>query len=429
MAALAAIRSKDMTVEELTSLFLSKIESENPAIHAVRQVLADEAIQSARDMDDRLSRNETVGLLAGLPVLIKENCDTLGAVCSAGLNFRRTHKPRSDSWITARLRKAGAIVLGVSVSDPGAFDVRTLDVTHPLNPDLTVGGSSGGSAAALAAGMCLGTIGTDTGGSIRIPSACCATIGLKPTFGSLPMDGIFPLVPSLDHVGPMAGSVEDVRLIWSELATQSSLAQQPVKTVGINRKWIDVAAPEIRQAFAALQDMLADLNIKCVEIDMPDPAAIVDMHLRIFVVESAAYHLARFSNHLLSYPKIAQDGFEAAHPMPIAEYINAYKQRILFTKQVDALLSQVDCLITPTLAYFEPPRAAEKLLIDGVLVNFTAALVRHTCLFNHTGHPALAMPFPKAKSQLASMQIVCRHHQEEALLSFGSFLENPKRDF
>lgn len=421
---MSAIRSRDISAEMLTATFLSRIEKQNPKINAVRHVLADEAIENARAIDDALARGEELGPLAGMPVLIKENCDTIGAVCSAGLSFRETHHQKKDSWITNRLRASGANILGVSVSSPGAFDVRTLHVTNPTNSEMTVGGSSGGSAAALAAGFCLGAIGTDTGGSIRIPSACCGTVGLKPTFGALAMDGIFPLVSSLDHVGPMARSVEDLELIWSALSTRTSLNHEVAKTVGIDRKWLGEADPEIRLQFELLEKRLTALNIKIVDVTLPDPDTIVDMHLCIFVVESAAYHLSHHSDHLQSYPQIARDGFGAANDRTVADYVNAYKKRVLFTKQVDAVLAHVDFLITPTLASFQPRRMAEELKIGGAAIDFTSALVRNTCLFDHTGHPALAMPFPTSDLNLTSMQIVGGNHQEHALLSFGAGLES-----
>jgi Asp-tRNA(Asn)/Glu-tRNA(Gln) amidotransferase A subunit family amidase len=169
-AASAAVTQRDVSFEQLTSQFLTRITEGNPAVGAIRVLAANEALNAARAMDSLLEAGGPLPPLAGMPVVIKENCDTNGMPCSAGLPFRGGNVPTTDAPVVKRLRDAGAIILGVSISDPGAFGVRTAEVTHPLDPALTVGGSSGGSAAALAAGFCLGAIGTDTGGSIRIPS-------------------------------------------------------------------------------------------------------------------------------------------------------------------------------------------------------------------------------------------------------------------
>ena len=191
LAALTSMQNHDLSAEDLTSAYLSHIESVNPNINAIRHILKQAALEQAQLVDRQRKAGQAVGPLAGLPVVIKENCDVQGLSCSAGLSFRENCVAQQDAWVTQKLKAAGAIILGTSISDPGAFGVRTSAVTHPLKPELTVGGSSGGSAGALAAQMCLGAIGTDTGGSIRIPSACCGTVGLKPSFAALSMDGIF----------------------------------------------------------------------------------------------------------------------------------------------------------------------------------------------------------------------------------------------
>lgn len=424
VAACAAIRKRDVSVQELTSRFLGRIEDGNGRIGAVRHALADQAIEAARAMDARIRAGEALPLLAGLPVVVKENCDTVGAACSAGLSFRADHMPSTDSSIAARLRAAGAIVLGVSVSDPGAFGVRTPDITHPVDPTLTVGGSSGGSAAALAAGFCLGAIGTDTGGSIRIPSACCGTVGLKPTFGALPMGGIFPLIPSLDHVGPMARTVEDVALLWAALRNDEGGNGARVQKIGFDPIWLQEADAEIRGAFGQVLDLLKAQGIECQEVQLPDLDEISEMHGRIFSVEGAAYHRANFKEHIGTYPPIAQSWFAAALQAPVGDYVNASEKRVRFTDQVNRLLEDVDVILTPTLSVSRPRRDAEELIVSGKSCDFTMALVRQTCLFDHTGHPALAMPInADPASPSPSLQLVGRHQGENNILTFAGALE------
>lgn len=424
MAAAAAILANDVSAEEVTAEFLRRIDEVNPNIGAMRQVLANEALAQAREIDSRRGHGEALGPLAGLPVAIKENCDTRGAVCSAGLAFRRNHVPPKDSSITERLRAAGTIVLGVTTSDPGAFDVRTLDVTHPIRPELTVGGSSGGSAAALAAKMCLGAIGTDTGGSIRIPSACCGTAGLKPTFGSLPMEGIFPLVQSLDHVGPMGRTVGDVELLWNSLAPHKRDPDNTPRTLGFDPKYVAEADEKIRNDFQTVIDRCRKMGKECLEVDLPDLDDVVTMHGRIFVVEAARYHTTHHGRDLERYPEIAQRFFQIANDLAVADQVDAFKKRVEYTKRTNDLFRQVDLFLTPTIAIHEPLKSAAKLTISGRSHDYTMALVRHTCLFNHTGHPALAMPVaPRSDGLPSSIQIVGGYGQEAGLLSFGKELE------
>jgi Asp-tRNA(Asn)/Glu-tRNA(Gln) amidotransferase A subunit family amidase len=424
VAAVAAIRNRDCSVAELTESFLARIAEHNPRLNALRDSDADQARQTAIALDARLDRGEDIGPLGGLPVVVKENCDTAGYACSAGLPFRADHRPTSDSWITARLRSAGAVILGTSISDPGAFGVRTAEVTHPADASLTVGGSSGGSAAALAAGLCLGAIGTDTGGSIRIPSACCGTVGLKPTFDALPMTGVFPLVPSLDHVGPMARTVADTALLWSALGVRRVDAPRTVKRVGIDLAWVADADTPIRNAFSVLLDRLTNAGVEVHEIALPKIDSVWDIHGDVFLVESAAWHLARYSDRRNQYPQIAQDGFDLAEAMQVEAYIKACRGRGQARNQVTALFDTVDLIIAPTLSVYLPPKEPETLMVNGRATDYVMALVRQTSLFNVTGHPSLAMPLTRARGTVApSLQIVGRNGAEPDILAFGVWIE------
>lgn len=424
MAAVAAIRNHDCSAADLTERFLARIAEHNPRINALRDSDADQSRHTARALDARLDRGEDIGPLGGLPVVVKENCDTAGYACSAGLSFRESHRPTTDSWITARLRSAGAVILGTSISDPGAFGVRTAEVNHPIDTALTVGGSSGGSAAALAAGLCLGAIGTDTGGSIRIPSACCGTVGLKPSFDALPMSGIFPLVPSLDHAGPMARTVGDTALLWSALDVRRTDAPRPVNRVGVDPAWLADADAPIRDSFSVLLDRLTNAGIEVHEITLPGIDSVWDIHGDVFLVESAAWHLARYADRRSQYPKIAQDGFDLAEAMQVARYIKACRGRAQARNRVTAVLDTLDLILAPTLSVYLPPKESETLMVSGKTLDYVMALVRQTSLFNVTGHPSLAMPIPGKWAPVApSLQIIGRYGAEHQILAFGTWLE------
>ena len=420
VAAVAAIRRREVSATELIGHFLTGIKHSNPEFSAVRETLEDQALKKAEELDARIEKGKPVGPLAGLPVVVKENCDTKGATCSAGLSFRREHRPKEDAGITGMLRDADAIILGVSVSDPGAFSTRTPDVVHPLDKRLTVGGSSGGSAAALLSGMCMGAIGTDTGGSIRIPSACCGTVGLKPTYGSLPVTGIFPLVPSLDHVGPMARNVIDVELMWHALRSRNLPDTRSIVRIGFDPAWLSEAEPDIQHAMYELFASIKRQGIAVREIRLPELDEIAEVHGTIFIVEALNYHVATYGRHRFEYPQIAQNWFDVAEKTTAEDYEAAVAKRAVYTARVDELLGEVDLLLGPTLLVREIDKDAMKIRIAERDLDFTMGMVRATSLFDHTGHPGLAMPLSSNCEGIPpSLQIVGRKHDETRLLKFA----------
>ena len=378
MAATAAIRTKTLTVRGLTEFFLNRAEVENRTIGALRQIFFDEAIQSAEALDRRIAQGENIGPLGGLPVVVKENCDVAGAVCSAGLSFRNDHTPHTDSKIVDRLRASGAVILGLSVSDPGAFSTRTLEVNHPLDSTLTVGGSSGGSGAALRAGMCLGAIGTDTGGSVRIPAACCGVVGLKPTYGNLPMDGIFPLVHSLDHAGPMACSVKDVQLLWSGLTGQANKPARRSYTIGYDPAWLGEADLDVKGPFSRFLSECENRGCRSRPISLPKLDDISNVHGTLFLDEALRWHMSHYGAHRKDYPHIARDWFDLAEQADPSTVEKALATRQKMTEAIDALLSEVDFIATPTLLRSSFQKADETVPIAGKILETTMAMVRTT---------------------------------------------------
>ena len=419
-AAVAAVLNGDMSAEQLLSAFINRIEQENPEINAVRALMRDHALAQARAVDLKRAAGKTCGPLAGLPVLIKENCDVAGAICSAGLDFRRSHVPTRDSAVVRSLREADAIILGVSISDPGAFDTRTAEVVHPIDAALTVGGSSGGSAAGLAAGMCLGAIGTDTGGSIRIPSACCGTAGLKPTYDALPLAGVFPLVPSLDHVGPMARNVGDVAMMWGALRGTENIPRPLPKRIGYDPAYLEECDPVIRTALWEALETCRARGVVCIELALPDLNAVLEMHSTIFTVESHRYHTAHHHADIGKYPELARVWFNVADSIKPEKYERATALRAEMTAQLDELFRDVGIILAPTMSCLVPEKTAQVIVISGQPLPFTMGMVRQTCLLDHTGHPALSAPLRAHGAQIpASVQLIGPKHGETAIMSFA----------
>jgi Asp-tRNA(Asn)/Glu-tRNA(Gln) amidotransferase A subunit family amidase len=423
--ALSALASGDIAAAELTEAALRRIEAVNPSIGALREVFAERARRDARLTDEARMAGRSVGSLAGLPIVIKENIDVTPGACTAGLDFLAGRKAVTDAWATATLRAAGAVVLGTAVSDPGAFGVRTAEVRHPKQEGLTVGGSSGGSAAALAAGLCYGALGTDTGGSIRIPASCCGVVGLKPTRGRIPLDGIFPLAWSLDHVGPMAVGVADLLPLAQVLDPKAFQTAPPPRkgVIGYDPGYFADAQPEVLECFASLLERCRDLGYRLREVALPRPADILPMHGTIFACESGAFYLEEFAAYQDRFPAEAQSMFRYLRGLRPQDYVIADRQRTVVRGRVEGAFDAVDFILAPTLPVAAPSATAEGFMIGGQWTDFTYALVRYTALFNHSGHPVLCLPYPAVGGGGSiGVQVVGRLDADADVLTFGTGL-------
>ncbi|WP_048648505.1 amidase [Nitratireductor soli] len=421
---LSRLEKREITARDLTVAFLDRIEAHNAALGAVTDILAETAGKTAARIDEMRAQGSDPGPLGGLPVLVKDIIDTVPAVCSAGLPFLSDRRPQHDAWIVKRLRDAGAVILGVTATDPGAFGVRTEAVRHPVWPDFTVGGSSGGSGAALAAGFGYLALGTDTGGSIRIPAAACEIAGLKPTYGCWPLQGIRPLTHTLDHVGPMARSVADLVSIWQALEASGGprLPDNPV--IGFDPSGFAEADPIVHEGMEAALAGLRRLGCTIVEVSLPSPERVIEVHGVVLLSEAAALYQAEGLAEHPDLPDLPRSNLKAGGDIPASRYIRAMQARKEFTRQVDAALKSCDVLMMPTLPVTPPARFAPSVLIAGDEHDFTLGLVRYTCLFDHTGHPALAMPASAGRDAPgASIQLATRRGGDAELLNVGAMLE------
>ena len=428
-AAAAALERGEHTSVEMTETALDRIGRLNPRLRALSDVTADSARREAGRADQRRARGGRKGPLAGIPITVKDIIDTTPAVCSSGLTFLSDHRPEVDAKVVRQLRRAGAVIVGVSASDPGAFGVRTAVVTHPQVPERTVGGSSGGSGAALAAGFAFAALGSDTGGSIRIPAACCAVAGLKPTRGRVSLHGVRPLVWSLDHVGPMTRSVRDLALVQKVLdpryGASGPAGHKRSVRVGHAPGYHQDAEPAVQAGVAATLDACRELGAKIVEVGLPDPEEVVEIHGIIFCAESAAYHVATFADHWEEYPPLVRRFLDFAKRHTGADYVAAMRRRETMTRSVEALFEKVDVLVLPTMPVLPPQRDTERITLAGREHDFTLALVRYTCLFDHTGHPVVAMPVKiLAPGLAASAQIVAPLRRDRAAVDFAGRLED-----
>lgn len=422
--------------EALVRAALACIERDNPSLGALTEVFASRALAEARAQDSSQDRNEghaTVdsqmsSALAGQPLVVKDLIDTTPGVCRAGLETLRDYRPQHDAEVVVGLRRAGAVVVGLSATDRAGFGVRTPAVRHPDAPDLTVGGSSGGSAVAVRAGFAAAALGTDTGGSVRIPAACCAVAGYKPSFGRVPVAGVRALAPSLDHVGLLAPRVRDLAA-WQPLLDPSLAGESPATgrsptRIGVDRNYFADAEPEVRDTFEAALRAAVAAGLEVRPIRLPDPDSVQRVHPVIFSVEAAGCYSEAFGDRMAALPAGIQKVLSYGAGIPHDEYERQCRARDDLRDRVDAALEEVDVLILPTLPAAPPARDAAGIMLAGREHPFTAALVRYTALFNLTGHPVLALPYGRLACGLpASLQVVGPCDRDDALMAFGLALE------
>jgi aspartyl-tRNA(Asn)/glutamyl-tRNA(Gln) amidotransferase subunit A len=424
--ALDGLNKRKVSAEELTALCLGRIEKDNSTIHAVSDVLADSARAAARDIDARRAQGAAVGPLAGLPILVKDLIDVAGAHGRAGLDFLADYVATHDALLVRRLREADAVILGVTETDSGAFMVTTPQTRHPRAPGRVVGGSSGGSAAAVAAGFGFGAIGTDTGGSIRIPAACCSLAGLKPSTGRVPLDGVRPLAWTLDHAGPLVASADDLSVIAGVLDPQFDATRSgaPPRTVGYDPKYSRDAVHEVRDDFERALNLLETAGCEVRQLELPDPDHVLGFHMINLPAEAAAYHFEAFPGRLDDYPAAVRAALDLADHTPSWHYVQAERQRSRARAVVDAALSQVDMLVAPTLPVL-PPRVGDEVVATAAGdIPVLLAMIRYTCLFNQTGHPVVTVPVSRGAEGIgSSIQVVGARDRDRDVVEFACFFE------
>lgn len=412
--AVRALRKRSVSALELTDCLLARIEALNPEIGAFSDLLTENARAEAEKADAARASGEAQVPLAGVPVVVKDILDTPPARCSAGFEFLYDYRPERPAPVVRDLRRAGAVVLGVSASDPGAFGVRTEAVRHPLAPERTVGGSSGGSAAALAAGLAYAAIGTDT--------------GLKPSFGRVSTEGVRPLAWSLDHVGPLTLRAADLPLIEPLLdpgfESESDATASEGLRIGYDPRYYEDADPQVHDGMEAALRASRALGRELREVVMPAPDDVLAMHTTIFCAEAAAYHTQAFPDSQELYPEGARKLIDMGLHGSGMHYVLARRERARMTAAVEALFEEVDILLAPTLPVLPPRRDAKSVAVGGKETDFTLALVRYTCLFDHTGHPVVALPAANAVSGIASsVQAVAPLQRDAPAVAFAGRLE------
>jgi len=435
------LRAREVTALEITDACLRRIDELQPSLNAFIRVMADEARRHAETADRELAAGRDRGPLQGVPIAVKDIIDVKGVPTTAASRVREGHVAAADAPVITRLREAGAVIIGKTNLDEFAFGTTSEHsafgaVRHPLDPARSPGGSSGGSAVAVAAGMALAALGTDTGGSIRIPSAACGTSGLKPSIGEISTDGVVPLSRTFDHVGPFARTVGDVRLLYEAMSRtdlHSSGPDLPRSAtdlrLGIPRGYLtDLLDGDVRARFDEAAAMLRSAGATLTDVSIPHASMTPAIYVHIHSSEGATYHARTLDAIPDRYMPVVRSRLEVGRYVLAEDYQRAMEGRDLLRREVDAAVDGCDALILPTLPIAAPVRGAESVLVNGAAEPVRALMLRLTQLFNVTGHPAISVPCGLTGDRLpVGLQLVGHRNQTERLLSVAVDVEQSAR--
>jgi aspartyl-tRNA(Asn)/glutamyl-tRNA(Gln) amidotransferase subunit A len=422
------LRARELTSEEVTNDCLRQIETGNPALNAFILVTADEARRQAREADRELALGRDHGALHGVPLSIKDLIDVRGLPTTAASRVREGHVADRDAPSIAHLRRAGAVFVGKTNLHEFAFGTTSEDsafgpARNPLDLSRSPGGSSGGSAASVVAGMALATVGSDTGGSIRIPAAACGLVGLKPSLGEVSCDGVVPLSRTLDHVGPLTQTVADASLLYHALlgdVAATTPAPMPVGGIrlAVPRPYFcDLLDEEVRERFEEALERLRSAGARVGDIEIHHAAEIVPVYMHISFAEAAAYHGHTLDAMPERYTEPVRLRLEMARYVLAEDYVRALAGREVLRREVDAALGQHDALLLPTLPIPAPSIGAGTVPIGDSTHAVRNMMLRLTQLFNVTGHPAISVPMGNTSAGLpCAMQLVGGRMQTDTLL-------------
>ena len=428
-----ALRSRQISCLELTNRCLDHIGKLNPRLNAFITVTEQSARARAQELDRELTSGRDRGPLHGIPIGHKDLIWTKGVRTTSGSKLFERFIPDRDAHVVEKLNDAGAVMVGKTGLHELAYGITSDNphfgtIRNPRNTEHIPGGSSGGSAVAVATGMALMATGTDTGGSIRIPASYCGVVGIKPTYGLVSVAGIQPLGFSLDHIGPLTTTVGDARVSLDAMADGARRKPAPMSVrdirVGVpqNYYFTQVAA-EVREAVHKAAKRAEELGARVIPVPVPDIEALSAASLVILLSEAAAL----YEPYLERQGEIGLDVRALLYQgglVPATDYVNAQRLRKVLANEFRALFRSIDCLFTPATPITAPRIGQREVEIDGEMLDTRLVTTRFARGFNGLGFPALAMPCGESPEGMpVGLQMVGRPFEESLLFTLGEALE------
>lgn len=439
------LRKREISPVELVDAALARIERGNPRLNAFLMIVADEARRQARAAERAIRRGNSSGPLHGIPISLKDNFWTRGVRSTAGSKILETFVPDEDSEVASRLVRAGAILLGKTNMHEFAYGITNENphygpVRNPWAQERISGGSSGGSAVAVATGMGFASMGTDTGGSIRIPASLCGIVGLKPTYGLVSVAGVVPLAETMDHAGPLARTVTDVCIILQAVAEKypkgARVPEYRKLRKSIPRRFrlgwpkeyfFDRLDAEVRWAMDAAGKTLESLGARIEEVSLPHLGESVEPSTNIAMAEATRYHESQgyFPARAAEYGEDVRKRLEMGRDVRAVDYLNAFAVKREIQKEFQDAYARVDALIAPALPIGAPRIGENELMIEGEKETVRSALVRLNRPANLTGDPAISIPCGFTRAGLPiGLQLIAPRWSESRLLAIALAYED-----
>jgi aspartyl-tRNA(Asn)/glutamyl-tRNA(Gln) amidotransferase subunit A len=431
----AAVERRELSPVEITRACLDRIAAGNDSLHAFITVMADQALAEAARAEQEIARGHTRGPLHGIPVSIKDLADVAGVPTTSGSRVP-ARMPTHDAPVVANLRRAGAVIVGKTnlhefaygtTSDETAFGA----VLNPHDRSRSAGGSTGGGAVALFEGMCYGSLGTDTGGSIRIPAAACGVVGLKATHGEISAAGVVPLSTSFDHVGPLARTVADAAVLFHAMRDGDPRINR-LQVEDDEKVWLGVPRPyfldrldaDVARLFERACASLTRAGHTVSDVAIAHAERTPDVYLHIQVPEASWCHAPSLARHADLYSPGVRLRLEMGRYILAEDYLRALHARTVLRGAVDRALIGIDALLLPGMAVPAPPVGATSVMVGGTKEPVRGMMLRLTQLFNITGHPAIVLPCGKGADGLPrSIQLVGHRGGTDRLLAVATAVE------
>lgn len=441
------IESGELSPVELTRHVLDLIEKRQPRLNAFITVTAEHALAQARQAEQEIRNGHYRGKLHGIPYAAKDLFYTKGIKTTVGSKIMDDFVPDFDCAVIEKLSAAGAVMVGKAGLHEWAYGITSNNphygsIRNPWGLDRIPGGSSGGSTSALAGGLCSFSLGSDTGGSIRIPASFCGLVGLKPTFGRVSRYGVFPLGHTLDHAGPFGLTVNDTAEVYQAMAggdsrdessvdrplTQPKFAPEPSlagRKIGVPQNfYFEHLHPEIEAGVRKAISVLGDLGAKLIPITVPDIEEFNTVARVILLAEATSVHEKRLRERRGDFGADVRALFDQGRFLRAADYLNAQRRRRALLDGFNELLSQVDAIVTPTIPVPPAKIGQDTLVVAGVEHNVRLATTRIVRALNLTGLPLLSVPCGLTSENLPiGLQIIGGLWDESGILEIGHAYE------
>jgi aspartyl-tRNA(Asn)/glutamyl-tRNA(Gln) amidotransferase subunit A len=426
--AVRAVRGGHLSAVELTAAVLDRAERLNGALNAYLYLDADKALEQARSIDARRHS----GLLAGVPICVKDLIDVAGVATTAGsARWRRT--PERDAAAVARLRESGAVIIGKGHTNEFAYGIDGCnphwgDCRNPHDPRRLAGGSSSGPAVAVTTGLALAGLGTDTSGSIRVPASLCGLVGVRPTSGSVPLDGVVPLAWSYDTVGPLTRTVEDAQLVLRALTDGTRAKDDAPRDVrglrlGILQQLVDAAEPYAAAAITRLLAQLEAAGAAVVPVRLERLRHVNAMHQIVQQAEAANAHEPWFEAQRRHYSEPVRLRLQAGRLLSAGDYLRAQQSRRMFIDEVTSAFRGLDALFAPSTPFVAPPLGSQEVTVRGERRDLRAALLECVLPASQLACPVIALPVGSHQGLPFGLQVIGRPFSEVQLFAIAAICE------